>query len=85
MAVFPKYSELQPIILHAFTVPPKVIFGAILENGNIGTLKKNWLRTFQNVMKLPNVVPETNYFCTKEYSALHKFFNTINYTSQATK
>ena len=26
-----KYSELQPIILHAFTLPPKVIFGAILE------------------------------------------------------
>ena len=28
---------------------------------------------------------ETNYFCMKEYSALHKFFNTINYTIHATK
>ena len=26
-----KYSELQPIILHAFTLPHNVIFGAILE------------------------------------------------------
>ena len=33
----------------------------------------------------PNVFTETNYFCMKEYSALHKFFNTINYTLQATK
>ena len=24
-----KYSELQPIILHAFILPPKVIFGSI--------------------------------------------------------
>ena len=26
-----KYSELQPIILHAFTLRPKVIVGTILE------------------------------------------------------
>ena len=32
-----KYSELQPTILHAFILPPKVIFGAILE---MVTLKK---------------------------------------------
>ena len=28
---------------------------------------------------------QTNHFCMKEYSALHKLYNTINYTSQATQ
>ena len=31
------------------------------------------------------MLTETSYFCMKEYSALHNFFSTINYTSQATK
>ena len=31
------------------------------------------------------MLTETNYLCMKEYSALHKFVNTINYTLLSTK
>ena len=31
------------------------------------------------------MLTETNYLCMKEYSALHKFLNTLNYTLLSTK
>ncbi len=70
-----KYSELQPNILHAFTLPHKVIFGAIFEMVTWELLKIFAWELFIILWNNPNVLTETNYFCMKEYSALIHFLN----------
>ena len=56
-----------------------------MENGHMETLKKIGWELFIILLNDPNVFTDTKYFCMKEYSAPHTFFNTINYTLQATK
>ena len=49
-----KYSDLQPIILHAFNLLPNVIFWAILEMVTWELLKKiGWELFIIIIMKLP--------------------------------
>ena len=56
-------------------------FWGNVEDGHMETLKKNRVRTFQNIMKWPKRAYRNKLFLyMKEYSALHKYFNTINYT-----
>ena len=67
------------------TLPHTVILGAILEMVAWELLKQIGRELFIILLNDPNVLTETIVLCMKEYSALHNFFNTINYTSQATK
>ena len=79
MAVSPKVFRVATYHFACLLSTIQSHFGGYIGDGNIGTLKKNWLRTFR-IRAYRNI-----FFCMKEYSALHKCFNTINYISQATK
>ena len=65
-----KYPELQPKILHAFTLPPIVIFVAIWKMVKYELFKKIGWELVIILLNDPNMFSETNYFVMKEYSAL---------------
>ena len=77
MAVSPKVMRVATYNFACLLSTTQSHFWGNIGYGHMWTFKNNWLRTFHNIVKWPKRAYRNNLFCMKEYSALHKYVNTI--------